>query len=113
MHAKINPLLIVIIFSVASLAGGFIGIFTRNKMQRVWRETLSSWAEKNGYQLSEVTFTASAKGPFTWTTVRTQGIYRVIITDKSGSHRGAWVRVSNWPSGDRSSNVEIRWDEPK
>jgi transposase-like protein len=113
MHAKLSPFLIASIFLVGSVAGGFIGLFTRKRMQSVWRDTLSSWAEKNDYQLSEVTFMTSKKGPFAWTTVRTQGVYHVIVTDKTGSQREAWVRVSNWPSENKSSNVEIRWDEPK
>jgi hypothetical protein len=104
-----SPTAIAIVVG-AVVIGRFAALRVRNGMQPTWRNTLLSWAKKNDFELSTVKFVIWNKGPFSWTTVTSQGVYYIIVTDKSGNQRRGWVRVSNWLNGNVDSNVEIHWD---
>ena len=51
------------------------------------------------------------RGPFSWTTSRSQTVYRVFIEDRFGRIRSGWVRCGSWFFGLSSEQIEVRWDE--
>ena len=103
--------LTAVIILIGLLIGRLLSVRVRNKMQPIWYNTLILWAKKNDFELSAVKYMIWKKGPFSWTTVTSQGVYYITVTDKSGNQRKGWARVSNWSTGNEDSNVEIHWDD--
>jgi hypothetical protein len=73
---------------------------------------LRAWADRNGFRLIRKEYCWVRKGPFYWTTSKSQTVYRVTVEDWDGEHRGGWVRCGSWWLGLWSDKVEARWDDP-
>ena len=71
---------------------------------------LEQWAERNGYRIIEADYRNVFRGPFFWTTGKTQTVYRVTVEGKDGERTG-WVRCGSHLFGLFSNKVEVRWDE--
>jgi hypothetical protein len=79
-------------------------------MQPIWLNTLSSWAKGHNYKLASAKYAIWKKGPFSWTTMTSQGVYSIVVIDTSGNFKSGWARISNWPNCDVDSNVEVYCD---
>ena len=72
---------------------------------------LGEWASRNGYTIVSAERRYFSKGPFFWTTSRSQVVFRVQVQDASGYVRNGWVRCGSWWLGLMSDQVEVRWDD--
>lgn len=72
---------------------------------------LDRWAAGAGYRILRKEHRTFFKGPFFWTTSRSQVVYRVLVEGPKGEKRQAWVRIGGfwWPWTRR---IEVRWDPP-
>jgi hypothetical protein len=72
---------------------------------------LNYWAVSNGYRLIEQKYVRFFRGPFFWTSSRSQPVYRVVVEDQTGQRRSGWVCCGSWALGVLSNKVQVRWDE--
>ncbi len=72
---------------------------------------LNNWALRNGYRVLSRNYAWFFKGPFFWTSNRSQVVFRITAQDQSGNTRSGWVRCGSWWGGILSDDAEIRWDE--
>jgi hypothetical protein len=72
---------------------------------------LAEWAKENSFEIISQQYIWFARGPFFWSTSRSQAIYRVTVQDSAGTQRSAWVRVGSYWWGVMEKKVEARWDD--
>ena len=75
------------------------------------RSILHEWAADHGFRLIYYEYRWFVRGPFFWTTSKSQTVYRVTIEDGRGSIRKGWVRCGTWLAGLWSRQVDVRWDD--
>ena len=75
------------------------------------RSLLDQWAADNGFRIIESSYRNLVRGPFFWTTSKSQTVYRVTVEDGRGSIRKGWVRCGTWLAGLWSRQVDVRWDD--
>jgi hypothetical protein len=75
------------------------------------RAILEDWAMRQGYQILEKRHAWFWKGPFFWTTSKSQVVFRILVRDSAGSLREGWVRCGSWWGGRLSDDVEATWDD--
>lgn len=74
------------------------------------RELVQLWADRQGLVLEECGYRHLARGPFLWTSSKSQAVYRVRVRGRDGAVRRGWVRCGGWISGVFSDEVVVRWD---
>jgi hypothetical protein len=72
---------------------------------------IRAWADENGYRLIDYQYRWIARGPFFWTTSKSQTVYRLTVEDERGNVRSGWVRCGSWIGGLWSRRVDVRWDD--
>jgi hypothetical protein len=75
------------------------------------RALLHEWADEHGFRLIDYEYRWLVRGPFFWTTSKSQTVYRVTVEDGRGSIRKGWVRCGTWLAGLWSRQVDVRWDD--
>lgn len=75
------------------------------------RSILQGWADENGFRLIESRYRWIARGPFFWTTSKSQAVYRITVEDAQGQRRTGWARCGTWLGGLWSRRVDVRWDD--
>ena len=98
---------VAILFAVAAVVGvlSIAWHFGRS------RSLLETWAAENGYRIISSQYRFLARGPFFWTTSKSQSVYRVEVQDPAGRRRTGYVRCGTWLGGLLSNKVEARWDD--
>ena|SRR5437868_2077655 len=81
--------------------------WTQSRSQSI----LQKWADVNGYQIVEKERRTFLKGPFFWSSSKSQIIFRVVVRDEQGYTRSGWVRCGSWWWGLFTDDVDVRWDE--
>jgi hypothetical protein len=71
---------------------------------------LEGWARRHGYQMVRQEYCHFFKGPFFWTSTKSQVVYFVTVLDREGRQRTGWVRLGGYFLGLFSDNVEVRWE---
>lgn len=75
------------------------------------RSMLEQWAAMNGVRLLDAEARGLFRGPFFWTTSKSQTVYRITVQYPDGAVRQGYARCGGWLLGLLSDNVEVRWDE--
>jgi len=75
------------------------------------RTLLQSWADQQGFQIQAAEHRWLNRGPFFWTTSRSQVVYYVTVLDMAGRTRRGYVRCGSFWLGLFSDKVEVQWDE--
>ena len=75
------------------------------------KSLLHEWAAEHGFRLIDYEYRWFVRGPFFWTTSKSQTVYRVTVEDGRGSIRKGWVRCGSWLAGLWSRQVDVRWDD--
>lgn len=72
---------------------------------------LDRWAAEAGLRIVRKERRTFFKGPFFWTSSKSQIVYRVLFEGAKGELRPAWVRIGGywWMSTER---IDVRWDPP-
>ena len=81
----------------------------------IWHYTraasiLERWAAQNGYRIIEREIRPIRRGPYFFTTGRSQAVYRVTVEDREGGIRRGYVRCGGWFLGMFSDHADVRWD---
>ena len=92
--------LLIVALGVASM----FWTFSRSK------SLIDEWAAENGLRLIDYEYRWFVRGPFFWTTSKSQTVYRVTVEDSQGYIRKGWVRCGSWLAGLWSHRVDVRWD---
>jgi hypothetical protein len=95
---------LAVVLGVILAAGGLGAWLTAGAERRLRR-----WADGLGLTVLSKRRARIARGPFTWTSTRTDFVYRVTVRDRGGDVREGWVRVPGVAVGTRR-RVEARWD---
>ena len=72
---------------------------------------LDEWARANGYHLLECRRKDLFRGPYFFTTSKTQLVYRIVVSDAAGNRRSGYARVGGFMTGLLSEKVSVRWDD--
>ena len=64
----------------------------------------------DGHRLVSREYRWLARGPFFWTTSKSQIVYRFAAADADGVVRSGWARCGSYFFGLLSRRVDIRWD---
>jgi hypothetical protein len=75
------------------------------------RRLLDQWAESNGYRIASAEFCWFRRGPFFWTTSKSQTVYRITVMDSKGHSRSCWARCGGFWWGLWTDRVDVRWDD--
>ena|SRR5438094_1178848 len=94
---------ILLLFIIANLLWGI----------RRWRRSsveVRSALERAGYDVVHMERRIFREGPFSWTTTRSQCVFRFIVHESTGRERTGWARWGRkWlPDPDQ---LELKWDE--
>lgn len=77
---------------------------------------IQQWAAKQGLRLIECDERRIARGPYFWTTLIGQAVYRIVVEFPDRHIASGWVRCGSWAwfLGVFSYEAEVRWDaEPQ
>jgi hypothetical protein len=96
--------LFAVLLGIAAVAGMLWWHFSRSEA------ILQRWADQNGFHIIDRRPRLWFKGPFFWTTSRSQVVYSVTVEDNQGRRRTGWVRCGGWFFGLLSDHVDVRWD---
>src|SRR4051812_40561228 len=77
----------------------------------VSEKILRRWAEENGLLILAYRRCWIFRGPFTWTTTRSQDVYYVTVQDDNGRTRNGYVRCGSFWAGIFSDKAEVRWED--
>jgi hypothetical protein len=77
------------------------------------RRMVDGWARKNGIRVLECNKPVLLRGPFTFTTSKSQVVFRVMVELPDGRVAGAWLRCGSWLGGLLSNEIAVRWDQKK
>jgi hypothetical protein len=72
---------------------------------------LDGWASSEGLEILSQEECWFFKGPFFWTSSKSQKVYRVTVRDAEGRTRSGYVRCGGYWLGMMSDNVDVRWDD--
>ena len=72
---------------------------------------LEGWASSAGLEILRQEECWFFKGPFFWTSSKSQRVYRVTVRDGAGRTRSGYVRCGGYLMGMMSDNVDVRWDD--
>ena len=72
---------------------------------------MSQWAQANGLTLVSEERCWFFKGPFFWTSGKSQMVYYVTVRDPAGRTRHAWVRCGGYFLGMLSDNMDVKWED--
>jgi hypothetical protein len=75
------------------------------------RTLLNRWAQENGLEILHSKVVFADLGPFSWSTSKSQLVYFVLVRDREGSKRSAWVRCGRFWQGRKSHTIEIKWKD--
>ena len=74
---------------------------------------LREWTAKNQLELVSYEERSFHTGPFKWWTIgKGQMVYSVVLRDRSGQERSAWVRCGSFLGGVFVKQVEVHWNDP-
>jgi hypothetical protein len=76
------------------------------------RTIVEQWAAREGYQLERCDYRYLARGPFLWSSSKSQAVYRIVVRSRDGPARHGWIRCGGWLAGVFSDRVDVRWDAP-
>jgi hypothetical protein len=99
--------ILVVLFFIALAVVGTIWHFSRST------SVLEAWARRNGYRIVAQDYRSFFKGPFFWTSSKSQTVYRITVEDGHGNLRSGWVRCGGWFFGLWSDHADVQWDEPE
>jgi hypothetical protein len=71
---------------------------------------LDRWAQQNGYDIVQREHRLFRRGPFWWRTHDGQTVYYVVVHDRQGHTRRAWVRCGSMWAGLLSDQATVIWD---
>jgi hypothetical protein len=74
-------------------------------------EILQQWADENDFEIIHREYRTTFRGPFSWTTTKSQTVYFVQVCDRNGRERSGWVRCGSWFWGLSSNTAEVRWED--
>ena len=97
-----SPFLILLFVGLG--IAGLVWHFSRS------RSLLEQWASENGYTILHREYRNLFRGPFFWTSSKTQTVYYVQVRDRDGNVRTGWVRCGSWWLGLMSDKTEVRWE---
>lgn len=93
----LTPILLLLVWGVVRLRRG--------------RAAVRAALVRDRYDIVRMQFRWFSHGPFSWTTMRAEAVYRLRVRDQAGRERTGWAR---W--GRRGpfapDTLELRWDEP-
>ena len=72
---------------------------------------LKRWAEENGFLILACERRWLMRGPFFWTTSKSQDVYYVTVQDRNGRRRSGYVRCGSFLAGILSNRAEVRWED--
>jgi len=75
------------------------------------RSLLQQWADENGFVIVHSEYRSFFKGPYFWTSSKSQTVYYVTVRDRDGNERNGWVRCGGLFLGLLSDRTDVRWDE--
>ena len=95
---------------------GILAFITFVIVMIVWhysrsRQVLENWANENNYRIVSSEYRNFFRGPFFWTSSKSQTVYYVTVETADGQTRSGWVRCGGWFWGLFSDTAEVRWDE--
>jgi hypothetical protein len=104
MRNDVGVIFVVMLMAVLIVAS-IAWQFSRSK------SILQSWADEHGLRLIDARYRWIARGPFFWTTSKSQTVYRITVEDAQGHRRTGWARCGSWLGGLWSRRVDVRWDD--
>jgi hypothetical protein len=72
---------------------------------------LRRWLVAKGYTLVDRNYRWFARGPFFWTTTKSQAVFRFTATNLDGDRRQGWARCGSFFFGLLADRVDVRWDD--
>jgi hypothetical protein len=72
---------------------------------------LEEWARENGYSLISAERKSLFRGPFFFTSSKSQLVYYISVEDAAGNRRSGYARVGGYMVGLLSDRVDVRWDD--
>ncbi len=72
---------------------------------------LQKWADENGCQITRKEYRYLRRGPFFWSTSRSQVVFYFEALDRSGLERKGFARCGSRWLGLLKDQVEVRWEE--
>lgn len=88
-----------------------VGLATMAYRDRRSNELIQQWAADNGYRVLNAECRRFFRGPFFWTSSKSQTVYYVTFLDRHGWERRAYVRCGSWLGGPWSDKVNVAWEE--
>jgi len=85
----------------------FLMAFNRSRSASM----LADWARGQGVELVSEERCHFLKGPYFWTSSKSQVVFRVSVRDRQGRVRSGWVRCGSFIGGLLSDQVDVRWDD--
>ena len=94
----LTPILLLLLWGVVRLRQG--------------RAAVRAALARDHYDIVRMQFRWFSQGPFFWTTMRAEVVYRLLVRDQAGRERTGWARWGRrWPFAPDA--LELRWDEPE
>ena len=97
-------------FAIAIIVFAAFAIFMNFRRRSRAEEMIEGWATAQGLRILERQTCWFFKGPFFWTTSRSQLVYYVTVMDGAGVTRRAYVRLGGWMFGLLSDRVDVKWE---
>jgi hypothetical protein len=89
----------------------FVFVLTTSHRNVRSSELIDRWAEAHGYRVVDTESRMIARGPYFFTTSKSQTVYYVTFADADGRERRAYVRCGSWLGGLWSDKVDVKWEE--
>ena len=101
----LKTFIIILIFLLISLVLWFNFRCLKKAEKRI-----EYWASKYGYTIKKIDQRVLLKGPFSWSTKRTQLVFFVILLNDEGNQQTAFIRCSYY-SANLEEDFDIKWNE--
>jgi len=72
-------------------------------------EFFKCWVQHEGHRVISLQIRALHRGPFTWTTRKSQAVFHVTLEDELSRQRTAWVRCTMQIDGSPLDPIEVVW----
>jgi hypothetical protein len=72
-------------------------------------EIVKRWAQAIGVELVSAQVRYWKTGPFVFY-LRGQFVFRIVVSDGTGTQRSGWILVGSWHSGVLSDTTKVIWD---
>ena len=92
----------------ALIVAAVIGLGVRRSRRS--EQIVQEWAQKNNYRLLDSRNMFLSPGPFFWKKSKQQTVFRVLLRDKDGNMKNAWILCGSWWGRLTVDNIEVRWD---